>query len=126
MPASNCGRLDVHATEVQLKAASDCAQLGNQKKRAFFVAYDMPGMTVGIAGNVDGKLFTVQSQGSGPSATVNSGECPSPLRVASSGRVTCFAPGDVGSMGGSHAAGTEPQGMGNPHGSGGKPADAKP
>jgi len=30
-PASNCGRLDVHATEVQLKAASDCAQLGKDK-----------------------------------------------------------------------------------------------
>ena len=125
-PASNCGRLDVHATEVQLKAASDCAQLGNDKKQAFFVAYDMPGMTVGIAGNADGKLFTVQSQGTGPSAVVTGGECPAQLRVASSGRVTCFAPGDMGSMGGSHAAGTVPQGMGNPHGGGGKPADAKP
>src|SRR5579864_101520 len=38
--ASNCGRLDVHATQVELKTASDCAQLGNQKKQPFFVAYD--------------------------------------------------------------------------------------
>jgi len=121
IPANDCGRFDVRSTEVQLKAASDCAQLAAQKKQAFFVAYDMPGMTVGVAGNADGKLFTVQSQGTGPAATVNSGDCPAQLRVASSGRITCFAPGDMGSMSGSHSAGTVPPGMANPHAtSGGK------
>lgn len=115
--ATDCGRLDVHASAEQSKAASDCALQSNQNKRPFYVAYDMPGMTVGVAGNSDGKLFTVQSRGSGPSANIIAGDCPSQLRVASSGRVTCFAPGDMGSMSGSHGAGAVPPGMENPHGS---------
>jgi hypothetical protein len=41
--------------------------------------------------------------------------------VAASGRVTCFAPGDMGSMSGSHAAGTMPPGAANPHAGGSKP-----
>jgi hypothetical protein len=117
--ATDCGRLDVHATEVQLKAASYCAQLAVDKKQAFFVAYDMPGMSVGVAGNAAGKLLTFQSQGTGPSASLTGGDCPSQLRVASSGRVTCFAPGDMGSMSGSHGAGAIPPGAANPHGTGG-------
>jgi len=119
--ATDCGRLDVHASPEQSKAASDCALQSNQSKHPFYVAYDMPGMTVGVAGNSDGKLFTVQSQGTDPSATVTAGDCPSQLRVASSGRVTCFAPGDMGSMSGSHGAGAVPPGMENPHGSSPKP-----
>jgi hypothetical protein len=115
-PTTNCGRLDAKASQIELKAAAICAQLANQKKERFFVAYDMPGMAVGVAGNADGKLFTVQSQGSGPSAALTSGDCPSQLRIASSGRVTCFAPGDMGSMGARHSAGTIPPGMANPHG----------
>ncbi len=86
----------------------------SQNKHPFYVAYDMPGMAVGVAGNAEGKLFTVQSQGTGPSAKLTSGDCPSQLRVASSGRITCFAPGDMGSMGAGHAA--APRGMSNPHG----------
>ena len=43
------------------------------------------------------------------------------LRVATSGRVTCFAPGDMGSMSGSHAAGTMSPGAANPHAGGSKP-----
>lgn len=109
--ASDCGRLDVRANEEQSKSASDCAMQANQGKKPFYVAYDMPGMSVGVAGNSDGKLFTVQSQG----GSVSSGECPSQLRVAASGRVTCFAPGDMGSMSGSHAAGSVPAGSSNPH-----------
>lgn len=109
--ASDCGRLDVRATEAQSKAASDCVMQASQGKKAFYVAYDMPGMSVGVAGNVDGKLFTVQSQG----GALSSGACPSQLRVAASGRVTCFAPGDMGSMSGSHAAGSMPAGSPNPH-----------
>lgn len=113
---TNCGRFDVHAAADQLKTAGDCATQANQSKRPFYVAYDMPGMTVGVAGNAEGKLFTVQAQGDGPSAAVTSGDCPAHLRVASSGRVTCFAPGDMGSMGAGHQAGTIPPGMANPHG----------
>lgn len=109
--ASDCGRLDVHASEAQSKAASDCALQANQSKKPFYVAYDMPGMNIGVAGNSEGKLFTVQSQG----GSATSGACPSQLRVASSGRVTCFAPGDMGSMGGSHGAGAAPSGTPNPH-----------
>lgn len=119
--ATDCGRLDVHASQEQSKTASDCAQQASQSKHPFYVAYDMPGMTVGVAGNSDGKLFTVQAQGS-PSPSVSAGACPSQLRVASSGRVTCFAPGDMGSMSGSHGgAGAIPPGMENPHGSSAKP-----
>jgi hypothetical protein len=85
----------------------------SQAKHAFYVAYDMPGMAVGVAGNASGKLYSVQSQGEGPSATLSSGDCPSELRIAGSGRVTCFAPGDMGSMGAGHTA--IPPGMPNPH-----------
>jgi len=113
---TDCGRLDVHATADQLKAASDCAQMANQKKQPFIVAYDMPGMTVGVAGNVEGKLFTLQSQGEGASGNLTAEACPAQLRVASSGRVTCFAPGDMGSMGAGHSA--MPAGMPNPHAAG--------
>jgi hypothetical protein len=112
--AKDCGQLDVHATEAQSKTASDCSMQASQAKKPFYVAYEMPGMSVGVAGNSDGKLFTVQSQGSGPMASVSAGDCPSQLRVASSGRVTCYAPGDMGSMSGSHAAGTVPSGKANP------------
>ena len=111
--ATNCGRLEVHAPEAQSKSASDCAMQAAQARHAFYVGYDMPGMSVGVAGNSEGKLFSVQSQGDGPSAALTSGACPSELRVASSGRVTCFAPGDMGSMGAGHTA--IPPGMPNPH-----------
>ncbi len=119
--ATDCGRLDVHATEAQSKAASECAMQASQGKKPFYVAYDMPGMIVGVAGNASGKLFTVQTQGTAAGAAVTSGDCPSQLRVANSGRVTCFAPGDMGSMSGSHTAGSVPSGMANPHSKGTKP-----
>lgn len=111
--ATNCGRLDVKANADESKAASDCALQASQSKRPFFVTYDMPGMAIGVAGNADGKLYTVQSQGEGPSAAVTAGDCPSQLRVAGSGRVTCYAPGDMGMMGAGHTA--IPPGMPNPH-----------
>lgn len=119
--ASDCGRLDVRANEAQTKSASDCAMQASQGKKPFYVAYDMPGMSVGVAGNAEGKLFTVQSQG----GSVTGGDCPSQLRVAASGRVTCFAPGDMGSMSGSHAAGTMSPGAANPHGGGTPPPSKK-
>jgi hypothetical protein len=120
--ATDCGRLSVQATADQSKTAGNCAMQASQSKHPFYVAYDMPGMAVGVAGNANGKMFTVQSQGTGPSAALTSGDCPSQLRIASSGRVTCFAPGDMGSMGAGHSAGSIPPGMANPHGA----ASAKP
>jgi len=121
-PATDCGRLNSQADD-QLKAASTCAMGAAQAKHPFYVAYDMPGMTVGVAGNSDGKLFTVQAQGS---ADVSSGACPSQLRVAPSGRITCFAPGDMGSMGtGVHNGMPQPNGMMNPHVGGGSSAPPK-
>jgi hypothetical protein len=111
--ATDCGRLNVQATAEQSKTTADCAMQASQAKHPFYVAYDMPGMSIGVAGNADGKLFTVESQGSGASAALTGGDCPSQLRVASSGRVTCFAPGDMGSMGAGHTA--IPPGMPNPH-----------
>lgn len=111
--ATDCGRLGVGASATQQKSASDCALQASQSKHAFYVAYDMPGMSVGIAGNSEGKIFSVQSQGEGAAATLTSGDCPSQLRVAGSGRVTCFAPGDMGSLGAGHTA--IPDGMPNPH-----------
>jgi hypothetical protein len=107
--ATNCGRLDIHAPEAQSKGAADCALQASKAKHPFYVSYDMPGMVVGIAGNAEGKLLTARSESGG----VSSGACPSELRLASSGRVTCFAPGDMGSMGAGHTA--IPQGMPNPH-----------
>jgi hypothetical protein len=118
--ATDCGRLDVHASQDQSKNASDCAMQAAQSKHSFYVGYDMPGMTVGVAGNSEGKLFTVQAQGS-PSPSVTAGACPSQLRVASSGRVTCLAPGDMGAMSGSHPGGAVPSGMANPHSAPAKP-----
>jgi hypothetical protein len=111
--ATDCGRLNVQASADQSKTAADCAMQASQSKHPFYVAYDMPGMTVGVAGNADSKLFSVQSQGTGASAALTSGACPSQLRVANSGRVTCFAPGDMGGMGGGHTA--IPPGMPDPH-----------
>ena len=116
--ATNCGRLSIQAPADQSKTAADCAMQASQSKHPFYVAYDMPGMAVGVAGNAEGKLFTVQSQGTAAGAALTSGRCPSQLRVASSGRVTCFAPGDMGSMSGSHAGGAMTPGAANPHTSG--------
>jgi hypothetical protein len=113
--ATNCGDLEVRAAAPDLKNASDCAMQASQGKHPFYVSYEMPGMSVGVAGNTEGKLFTVQSQGGAAGASLTSGSCPSALRVASSGRVTCFAPGDMGSMSGSHTAGSMPAGIPNPH-----------
>jgi hypothetical protein len=116
--ATNCGDLDVHASQTDLKSASNCALQSSKGKHPFYVSYDMPGMSVGIAGNSEGKLFTVQSQGTGTTPILTSGACPAELRVAASGRVTCFAPGDMGSMSASHAGSNMPAGMPNPHAGG--------
>src|SRR5947209_12747682 len=61
--AKDCGRLDVRAPEPQLKTTGDCAMQAAQAKRPFYVAYDMPGMSLGVAGTTAGKPLSVQSQG---------------------------------------------------------------
>lgn len=94
--ASDCGRLDVKAPIDQFKAASTCATKASEGKQPFYVAYDMPGMTTGVAGSSDGKLFALELQGGGTGAKLESGACPAALRIAPSGRLTCFIPGTMG------------------------------
>jgi hypothetical protein len=94
--ATDCGRLDVKAVDPELTRASSCGTKSAQDKRAFYVAYDMPGMTTGVAGNAQGKLFAVELQGASTGAQLSSGPCPAELRIAKSGRVTCFVPGTMG------------------------------
>jgi len=88
--AKNCGVLKTQGTP-EMNAASTCVMDAAKAKSAFYVEYQMPGMNVALAGNAQGKLYSVQSQEGG--AGIVSGDCPSELRVAPSGRVTCYAPG---------------------------------
>jgi hypothetical protein len=123
--ATDCGRFKSQTAD-QMKAASDCAVKAAQGKHAFYVAYDLPGLTVGVAGNGEGKLFALQAQQPDPAqpgavADVKSAPCPSELRVAQSGRVTCVPVGSMGmDMGGSspHGGGTPMPAAGgqSPHG----------
>ena len=63
-----------------------------------------------------GKIFSVQNQGSGASAQLTGADALPQLRVASSGRVTCFAPRDMGRHGRLATAVAQcPPGMPNPH-----------
>jgi len=94
--AIDCGRLDVRAQDQQLSGAGTCATKAAQEKRPFYVGYDMPGMSTGVAGNSEGKLFAVQLQGASTGAQLASGPCPAELRIAKSGRATCFLPGTMG------------------------------
>ncbi len=112
--ATDCGRLKPQAQEKpeQLEAAGNCAMGAAKKKQAFYVAYELPGLIVALAGNSDGKLFSVQQEQpekapSGTAAELMAAPCPSELRIAQSGRVTCIAPG---SMGGSSMGGASPHG----------------
>jgi hypothetical protein len=113
--ATNCGRLQTQGS-AEMSAASKCATAAAQEKRPFYVAYDMPGMTVAVAGNAEGKLFTIQSQTGG--VGLASSPCPAELRIAPSGRVTCYAPGTfpMGAGMGSHGGTSVPPATGpNPH-----------
>src|ERR1700751_793976 len=94
--ATDCGRLDVRAADQQLTGAGTCAQKSAESKHPFYVAYDMPGMSTGVAGNADRKLFAVELQGAGTGAQLASGPCPAELRLAKSGRTTRFIPGTMG------------------------------
>lgn len=114
--ATNCG--DVKSLSgAELQAASDCAMQAAKNKKAFLVSYGMPGMSVGVAGGSDGKLFTVQSEEvPGKPAMPKSLPCPAELRIAQSGRVTCFP---VGSMGMTPGSASPHAGQGaTPHGGG--------
>ena len=128
--AKNCGRVKSVA-EADTKPASECAIQSAQAKKPFYVAYDMPGLTVAVAGSSDGKLYAVQSQSPAPAegqqpaqssgpAELTVTPCPSELRIASSGRVTCYPMSSFGA-----ATGANPHGGGmmmppasgaNPHG----------
>jgi len=117
--ATNCGDLKSQAAD-QMNAASKCALQAVKEKRPFYVNYELPGMNVAIAGSSDGKLFAVQSQTGG--AGLVSGACPAELRIAPSGRLTCYAPGTfpMGAGAGSHSTMSMPPAMGgssgqNPH-----------
>lgn len=113
--AKNCGILLSQATS-EMDAAGQCALGAAKAKQPFYVEYQLPGMNVAVAGNSEGKLFSVQSQAGG--AGLASVPCPSEIRVAPSGRVTCYAPGTfpMGAGAGSHSsAAMPPMGTANPH-----------
>ncbi len=131
--ATDCGRPKFQEQD-KLKPASDCAMNSAKDKKAFFVAYDMPGLTVGIAGDSQGKLNWVQAETpdnapANAKVDVKAAPCPSELRVAQSGRVTCMSPAaGMGAMGGANPHGGMPPATGeNPHGGmSTKPGTANP
>lgn len=106
--AKDCGR-PASTDRPALDTAASCVMETAQAKKPFSVIYDMPGMSVAIAGNAEGKLFAVQAiQPEGTSSAapqVSVSPCPAELRVALSGRVTCFPQGTMG----------VPPGSANPH-----------
>jgi hypothetical protein len=107
----NCGLLKSQVV-AEMDAASKCAVDAAKAKAPFYVEYQLPGMNVAIAGNAQGKLFAVQSQTGG--AGLSSADCPAELRVAPSGRLTCYAPGTfpMGAGAGSHTNMSMPPVMG--------------
>jgi hypothetical protein len=127
--ATDCGRLQSPEQE-HMKSASDCAMQAAESKHPFYVAYDMPGLTAGVSGDAAGKLYFVQAEQPqnaqpGVKPAIQSEPCPSQLRVALSGRVTCFAPGTMGT--GAHGGmPMPPMGAENPHGGMGLPPSGTP
>lgn len=127
--ATNCGRVETMSAEA-MKTAGDCATEAAQKKQAFYVAYDLPGLTVGVAGNAEGKLYALQTEAKEgqpiTAADVKTAPCPAELRLAASGRVTCLPAGSMsmGSSGASPHGGMPPASGPNPHG-GATPAPKK-
>lgn len=129
--ASDCGRVKSQEPSV-VQPASDCAMKAAEGKQAFYVAYDLPGLTTAVAGNAQGNLFSIQAQTADTaSPKIESTPCPSALRLAQSGRVTCYPAGSMGGMGTSGAAsphggmGMPPATGANPH-AGAVPSHAKP
>ena len=109
--ARNCGLLKSQAA-ADLDVAGTCVMDAAKAKNAFYVEYELPGMNVAVAGNAQGKLYSVQSQTGG--AGIVSSDCPAELRLAPSGRVTCYAPGTfpMSAGAGSHSGMSMPSGMG--------------
>jgi hypothetical protein len=116
-----------------VKSATDCAVQANQAKHPFYVAYEMPGgesgqITVAVAEAPDGKLYGVEynskgwSEGRGTQLSddkrIMTSPCPAPLRVAQSGRVTCYPPPGLAGQGNPHGGMTMPPhgGAMSPHG----------
>jgi hypothetical protein len=115
--ATDCGGpKSQNAAEVQ--PATDCAMKAAQNKQPFYVRYDLPGMTTAMAGDAQGKLYAVQTEANGQ---VQSTACPAEIRVAQSGRVTCYAAGSMGGMGTMGGASPHGGGMGMPPASGPNP-----
>jgi len=120
--AANCGRLKSQAQD-QVESASNCAMNAAKNKQPFYVAYELPGLIVALAGDSSGKLYSVQQEqpasGTPGSAEVVAKPCPAELRLAQSGRVTCMSAGSMGGnmMGGANPHGGLPaEGGANPHG----------
>ena len=105
--ATNSGNVNALAGE-EVSTASDCAMNAAKAKKAFLVSYEMPGLSVGVAGNAEGNLFAVQTADENGKTVAKSQPCPAQLRLAQSGRVTCMPAGSMGLAPGS----------GNPHGGG--------
>jgi len=118
--AKNCGVLKSQVP-AEMEAVSKCAMDASKAKTPFYVEYELPGMNVAVAGDAQGKLYSVQSQAGG--AGLVSGDCPAELRIAPSGRVTCYAPGTFPMSAGaaSHTSMPMPpmMGTGSPHGAAG-------
>ncbi|MFI5114881.1 MAG: hypothetical protein ACHP7J_07030 [Terriglobales bacterium] len=129
--ARNCGLLKSQVP-AEMDAVSRCALDASKSKTPFYVEYELPGMNVAVAGNSQGKLYAVQSQAGGVGLV--SGNCPAELRLAPSGRVTCYAPGTfpMSAGAGSHTSMPMPPmmgtGTGSPHGAAGAlpPGHPKP
>jgi hypothetical protein len=133
--AKNCGRV---APNTEVKAASDCAMESSAAKRPFYVGYELPdgqggSITIALAGAGDGKLYALNYNPKGWQVAEASGElsedkkiattnCPAALRVAQSGRVTCFPPPNAMGGGGANPHGgmamPGPGGGATPHGGG--------
>jgi hypothetical protein len=129
--AKDCGTVPAGGADMQ--AASDCAMQLNDAKKPFWVRYDLPlpkpQMAIATARAADGKLYTVQYSSDGYKEASNGATltadkkvmtiaCPdAPLRVAGSGRLTCFAPQqNAGAINASpHGGGMAMPGT-NPHG----------
>jgi len=116
--ATDCGRIKSQEVAA-VQPASDCAMKAAEAKHAFYVAYELPGLTTAVAGNSQGNLFSLQSQdGSTSPAKLEATPCPAALRLAQSGRVTCYLPGGMGGM----STGASPHGgMGMPPATGPSP-----
>jgi hypothetical protein len=129
--ATDCGRLKTQEAAA-VQTASDCAMKAAESKHAFYVAYDLPGLTTAVAGNAQGNMFSIQAQTGteGSAAGLESTACPAALRIAQSGRVTCYPPGSMNGM----PTGASPHGgMGmpattgkSPHGEIAAPSHGKP